>query len=112
MILGCHDLTIFNNRNLENTTGWRKDTKLTFRKITKQTEPKFVLQHPHVTDSIRTWAAPISWIKHNLPSVKHFASAGRFFPTKGERIRSPLNSVLSSTKIGNSLDFVVETKKN
>ena len=112
MILGCHDLTIFNDRNLENTTGWRKDTKLTFRKITKQTEPKFVLQHPHVTDSIRTWAAPISWIKHNLPSVKHFASAGRFFPTKMERgIRSPLNSVLSSTKIGSSLDFVVETKK-
>ena len=105
MILGCHDLTIFNNRNLEKTTGWRKAVKLKFRELAKSEKPIMALQHPHTTDSTRTWAAAWAELMRELPSVTVYASAGRYYGDRGER--STLDEVLGETKRGHTIDIVV-----
>jgi hypothetical protein len=107
MILGCHDLTLFNNRNWGRTKGWRKHIKVEFRKLAKEHKPMFVLQHPHTTDSVMTWNSAWRELERELPSVKMYASAGRYHNTQGER--SDLYEVLDKTKHGDSLDFIVHT---
>lgn len=104
MILGCHDLSIFNPRS-KNAKGWRKKTNKEFRKLTKQENPKIVLQHPHTTDSILTWAAAWSGLKRELPNVKRYASAGRYYNPEGAR--SKLDVVLEKTKYCDTIDFIV-----
>ena len=54
MILGCHDLTIFNPRS-KNAKGWRKKVNEEFRELAKKEQPICVLQHPHTTVKVRTW---------------------------------------------------------
>lgn len=105
MILGCHDLTMFNNRNWHNTGQWRKEIKATFRELAKRHQPVLVLQHPHTTDSIWTWASAWNELAGELPSVQRYASAGRYWNSKVER--SDLYDVLEYTKLGNTVDFVV-----
>lgn len=106
MILGCHDLTIFNNRNWKRTKGWRKQLKTNFRDLARREKPRIVLQHPHTTDSTRTWATAWSGLKMMLPSVKKYASAGRYHNPNGEQ-RSDLDEVLKKTKSADTLDFIV-----
>jgi len=108
MILGCHDLTIFNPRS-KNAKGWREEVNKEFNKIAKEEKPLIVLQHPHITDSIRTWAAAWSGLKKELPTVKLFASSGRYY-NYGEE-RSEINDVLKKTKYGNTIDLIVRMKK-
>jgi hypothetical protein len=55
MIPGCHDLTLFNNRNWGNTGVWRKRLKTDFRNLARQAEPVCVLHHPHTTVKMMTW---------------------------------------------------------
>lgn len=104
MILGCHDLTIFNPRS-GNAKGWRKRVNKDFRELAKQEKPNIVLQHPHTTDSILTWSAAWNALVKELPTVEIYSSAGRYFNPEGER--SKLNYVLERTKHGNSIDFIV-----
>lgn len=104
MILGCHDITIFNPRS-KNAKGWRAEVNKEFQKLAREEKPVIVLQHPHTTDSILTWAAAWGGIKRILPTVKEYASAGRYYNPKGER--SPLVNVLAKTKCCNTVDFVV-----
>jgi len=108
MILGCHDLTIFNNRNWKRTGEWRRNIKLKFRKLAKREKPKIVLQHPHTTVKVRTWLNAWSYLKRMLSSVGKYASAGRYY----ESDRNPseydkLDDVLANTKHGNTIDFIV-----
>jgi hypothetical protein len=49
MVLGCHDLTMFNPRAWANAEGWRKDTLNQFRRTAKRECPVIVLHHPHTT---------------------------------------------------------------
>jgi hypothetical protein len=105
MILGCHDLTIFNPRS-KNAKGWRKEVNEEFQKLAKEKKPTIVLQHPHTTDSILTWAAAWNGLKEALPSVKICVSAGKYW-YEGKQQRSKLNDVLEKTKAGNTIDFVV-----
>ena len=107
MILGCHDLTMFNNRNWEKTAGWRKEIKVQFRELARRKKPTVVLQHPHTTDSTRTWAAAWARLMKELPSVTAYASAGRYYRDDGER--STLDEVLRTTKSGPTIDVVVDT---
>lgn len=104
MILGCHDLTIFNPRS-KNAKGWRRKVNEEFKRLSKEFEPSLVLHHPHTTDSIRTWAAAWSGLKKELPIVKIYASAGRYYNSKGER--SKLEDILEKTKCGNAIEFIV-----
>jgi len=108
MVLGCHDLNIFNNRNLVHTGLSRKTLKNDFRQLSKTKKPVAILHHPHTTPSSRTWASAWGWVRAELPSVKWYASAGRYDSDK-ELPSLDNTNVLSDTKQGGSIDFVVST---
>ena len=105
MLLGCHDLNIFNNRNMKNTNAWRKNMKIDFRNLSKKFIPDIVLQHPHTTDTSKTWTSGISGLQKILPTLENFASAGRFFREGGTRY--PIYSVLDKTRIGITYDVII-----
>ncbi|HEY4711125.1 MAG TPA: hypothetical protein VIH69_00350 [Dehalococcoidia bacterium] len=107
MVLGCHDLTIFNNRNLERTGLARKAIKNSFRQLSKTKKPTTILQHPHTTPSSRTWASAWGWVRTELPSVKWYASAGSYYNEGKELTPLEKTDVLSDTKQGDSIDFMV-----
>ena len=48
MILGCHDLTVFNPRS-KNAVGWRKQVNEEFAKMAKDQKLIYVLHHPHTS---------------------------------------------------------------
>ena len=104
MILGCHGLTIFNPR-LKNARGWKERVNKEFRELAKEERPEIVLQHPHTTDSVRTWAGAWRGLLREVPSVRVYASAGRYYRPEGER--SSLDEVLENTERSNTLDFIV-----
>lgn len=108
MILGCHDLTMFNNRNMDKTGTWRKEIKRGFRRLTTKENPVIVLHHPHTTVTTGTWRNSWSTINKMLPSVKEFAGAGRYFePDRRKSEYDPITKVLETTKKGNVIDFIV-----
>jgi len=108
MILGCHDLTIFNNRNWENTGEWRKAIKVEFRKLAKDEKTKIVLHHPHTSVKTKTWRNAWSGMREMLSSIEQYAGAGRYYePDRDQSKWDPLDEVLSATRYGNTIDFVV-----
>ncbi len=107
MILGCHDLTIFNPRS-KNARGWKERVNREFRELAMEEKPEIVLQHPHTTDSVLTWAAAWKGLVREVPSVRVYASAGKYYRPEG--VRSRLNDVLEKTERGNALDFIVWMK--
>jgi len=104
MILGCHDLTAFNPRAFNTAKGWRKMLNKQFRQTAKIKQPKVVIQHPHTTDHISTWAASWNSLASEIPSIKVYASAGAYFRQEGER--SEIEKVLEKTKNVDSIDFI------
>jgi hypothetical protein len=110
MMLGCHDLTMFNNRNWENTGKWRKAIKVELRKLANDKKTRIVLHHPHTTVKTTTWRNAWSGIREMLPSVKQYAGAGRYSEPDPEEWDS-IDEVLKSTKCGSSIDFVIQKNK-
>lgn len=107
MILGCHDLTIFNPRS-KNATGWRKEVNEEFKKIAKREKPEIVLHHPHTTVKVRTWLNAWCNLKKILPSVKIYASAGRYYESDRDLSEyDRLEDVLRYTRCGSTVDFIV-----
>lgn len=109
MVLGCHDLNIFNNRNFEHTGLLRKTIKKDFRELAKRKQPMVILHHPHTTPSPRTWASAWGTIRTDLPFVKRYASSGSYYDDRKELPSLTDTKVLSSTKQGASIDFIVYT---
>jgi len=108
MILGCHDLTMFNNRNLDNTGKWRRNIKDGFRQLAEGEKPVIVLHHPHTTVTTGTWRNGWSTIRKTLPSVKGYAGAGRYHePDRDKSEYSRFKEVLEATRKGNTIDFIV-----
>lgn len=107
MILGCHDLSIFNPRGIANAMGWRAAMGSDFRSLAKKLRPRVVLQHPHTTEFVGTWTAAWNRLTSELPSVELYASAGRYWRPDGPR--SALEDVLARTTSGPALDFIVST---
>jgi hypothetical protein len=106
MILGCHDLNIFNPRSIKTAKGWRKEVSDKFRDKAKEFSPEIVLHHPHYTDSFRIWLSAWRNLERELSSVNHYASSSVYFRSRGER--SDLNKVLRATKKGDVLDTVFD----
>lgn len=107
MLLGCHDLTMFNNRNKGNTGRWRREIKEAFRQLAEEEKPVIVLHHPHTTVTTATWRNGWSMINKTLPSVKEYAGAGRYYEPPEDRDKSdydPLNDVLEATRKGSTID--------
>jgi len=107
MLLGCHDLTIFNPRS-KNAKGWRKEVNDEFKKLAQKEKPRFVLQHPHTAVKVRTWLNAWHNLKKLLPSVKMYASAGRYHePDRSPSEYDKLNNILRYTKCSDTIDFIV-----
>lgn len=109
MLLGCHDLNIFNPRTIT-AKGWRRRVNKEFRILAKKQNPKIVLQHPHTTDSVFTWAAAWGGLRKILSTVTTYASAGRF--DKSRFKDSKLKNILIKTKYGDTIDFIVYINNN
>ncbi len=110
MVLGCHDLNIYNNRNWADTKAWRKEIKTVFRELAKEKRPICVLHHPHTTVKIRTWLNSWHTLSNMLPSVSHYCGAGRYYESDREPSKwDALADVLKNTKNGSTIDFIVNT---
>lgn len=111
MILGCHDLSIFNPRS-KNAKGWRREVNDDFKKLAKKEEPICVLQHPHTTVKRRTWLNAWDCLRKTLPSVKQYAGSGRYYESDRERSDwDTLDEVLKDTKNTTTIDFVIRRKQ-
>jgi hypothetical protein len=108
VVLGCHDLSMFNNRNWKNTGAWRRKIKTGFRNLAQAEKPVLVLHHPHTTVKVTTWRNAWNKVKDTLPTIEHYAGAGRYYETDTPiKDFDPLKDVLATTKRTNSIDFVI-----
>jgi hypothetical protein len=108
MVLGCHDLSIFNPRS-KNAKGWRKKLNESFKMLARKEKPVCVLHHPHTTVKVRTWLNAWMGLSKELPSVKQYLGAGRYYEeNRKPKEYDPLDDVLKHTKLGESIDFIVK----
>ncbi len=113
MVLGCHDLTIFNHRSDAKATGWRLDVKRRFKNLATEYKPRWVLHHPHTAVKKRTWLASWSGLAEALPSVESYAGSGTFSRKDyGWDDRDDLPEVLAVTKAGDIMDVIVRPADN
>ncbi|HPU23972.1 MAG TPA: hypothetical protein PL149_07445 [Candidatus Kapabacteria bacterium] len=113
MILGCHDLNIFNPRSI-NAKEWRKKVKEDFKKLAKNEESIYALHHPHTTVKRRTWLTAWSSLRKTLTSIKHYAGSGRYYESNRECSKwNDLDVVLKATKSANTntIDFIIRKKE-
>lgn len=107
LILGCHDLNVFNPRGRATTKAeWRKNVRTEFYNTIKNEKPKIVLHHPHTTDSSRIWTPAWNELIRVAPTVEKYIGAGRYYNQNGTR--SNLDEILGKTKLGNTIDFVID----
>ena len=113
MVLGCHDLTIFNPRSDATVSvPWRLETKEKFKQQAQQHAPKFVLHHPHTTVKRSTWRNAWIRLRENFPSIESYVGTGCYsFRDDGWAKRDPLDVVLRETKRGDAVDIVVSMAK-
>ncbi len=111
LVLGCHDLTMFNPRARANAQGWREHTWKAFESLAKRRKPLAVLHHPHTTVKTRSWSQAWNGLRRALPSVTMYIGGGRY----QEDDREPhdydtLSSILAITRYGRTLDFVAHVE--
>lgn len=106
LILGCHDLNVYNPRGqaAANPDGWKKQLADKFKALCKKFDPEIILQHPHTTDTPNIWNLAWGAVEKELPNVKHFAS-GINYSNGNEKPRGELSKVLEKTKKGDVIDF-------
>ncbi|MGD0072359.1 MAG: hypothetical protein ABSB71_12470 [Candidatus Bathyarchaeia archaeon] len=75
--------------------------------MAKDQKPIYVLHHPHTTVKKLTWWNAWQQLRINLQSVKQYAGAGCYFEAYRKRPWDPIEEVLSATKKGDTLDFIV-----
>jgi hypothetical protein len=110
MVLGCHDLSMFNPRGRSVAGKWRKKVSNNFLELARKRRPAIVLHHPHTTIKTTTWIHATNTLKNDLPSVTNFLSAGRYSQDDaGWSKRDPLDNVLRETKMGDTLDIIAHT---
>ncbi len=108
MVLGCHDMTVFNPRSQTNAGGWRQQVSEEFRALTKIQEPTFVLHHPHTAVKSRTWLQAWSGLHQEVPSVRFSLGTGAYsMADEGWDGRNTLDEVLASTKRGPVTDVII-----
>lgn len=109
VVLGCHDLNLFSGRAYTNSSPRKKTDLGAFRRKLTEWSPTVVLQHPHTTDSNRTWLAGWSGVRTLSGKSLHTATGGVCYKgSDGKPPRSPLSSVLLATRFGPTLDFVLD----
>jgi len=108
MVLGCHDLTMFNPRAQAKARGWRKRTQVEFERMAKQERPSTVLHHPHTTVKKRTWLNAWRHLHRSFPFVTASVGTGRYHDDDRSRDEwDGLRAVLDSTKCGPVVEVVI-----
>lgn len=108
MVLGCHDLTMFNPRSDAKASAWRATIKRKFKNLAQQYAPTMVLHHPHTTVKKRTWLQAWSRLLKEVPSVSSYVGTGCYsFRDKNGSNRDSLNNVLQATRSRDTLDIIV-----
>jgi hypothetical protein len=105
MILGCHDLTMFNNRAKATAKGLRKEILESFREITQTKKPDIILQHPHSAIKASSWRN--GWLELQQELVDHdfwYASAGKYY--EDDKLSESKENVFKISKNVDSLDFI------
>jgi len=112
MVLGCHDLSMFEGRTQANVKsgGWRKDLINRFIARAKEFQPTIVLQHPHTNDHHGTWQNKWYGLLRLLPTVKEFAGSGTYFNSPEEPCRDPIEKCLGYSASDDVLNIVVSLK--
>lgn len=109
LVLGCHDLTVFNPRvksTLKNEK--KKKTIESFCNLIKKHQPSIIIQLSHNTDTSRTWASSWSKIENNYKFVKEYVSGLKYSNLFCKKVREELEIVLKKTKKGDVEDFIYE----
>lgn len=108
LVLGCHDLNVFNNRARAN----QKPGGERYNRCTKMLEefrrfkPTVILQHPHATDTWKTWIQSWRAIGREFPDADWASGIAYAHLTK---TRESLADVLSKTNSegDNGLSIIV-----
>jgi hypothetical protein len=98
VILGCHDLNIFNGRSRANQLpGGNRETRCReLLSVISDFRPSCIVQHAHATDTWRTWVTPWAEVAHRFPDAS-WASAIAYAPKRTPECRAPLVDVLWRT---------------
>jgi hypothetical protein len=107
MVLGCHDLTIFNPRSDANATGRRAEVKKAFKATSNRRKPVQVLHHPHTAVKKMTWKQAWGGLRENLPSVKQYLGTGCYSYRDRRNGRDLFNDILSSTASDGVMNVLV-----
>ncbi len=116
LILGCHDLNMFNPRTIANQSpaGPRRRRSESMIALAQGFHPVFVLQHPHGTDTPNIWRLGWVGVRRSLPGVKAWASGIGYFNFMGGGPRAPLGKVLEETESGPEevADIIIGDREN
>jgi len=108
LILGCHDLNIFNNRweSREKLLSiWRCETRVKMKELLSLSPPSAVLHLAHTIDSVGTWRNGWNGLQKRLPSDTLCVSSGCYYRKEG--CRNSLREVQYATIFNDdSLDFI------
>ena len=109
LILGCHDLSIFNPRGQANlgSGSYKAEISKEFYKRFEQEKPNVIIQHPHVTTLKRTWLNAWKNIEKKYPFVTHYASG--IYAPQIHKEKDNLVEVLNFTKKGKVIDVIEKT---
>jgi hypothetical protein len=113
LVLGCHDLNMFNPRGRANQdpAGIRRKRCDSIAAKVQNFRPSIVLQHPHSTDTPNIWKLAWSSLVCAVPSIKAWASGICYYNPKGPP-RAPLMQVLDFTQGGEKcLDITTNVTK-
>jgi hypothetical protein len=109
LVLGCHDLTIFNPRADGTVKQPRRlAVKQGLKALCKTKEPSIVLHHPHTATKIGTWRGAWGGLRSGVTSVESFLGSGCYSHADGWTQRNPFSAVLRSTKSPDVVDVVVQ----
>ena len=75
-------------------------------------DPTIVLQHPHATDTYKTWTVAWAGVKKSFPNLTTWAAGIGWFHEKGGEIRASLEDVCRHTKSNNVSEVVVWRKSH
>lgn len=108
LLLGCHDLNMFQGRAQHNAKNARKKRWEKMLDLARRFNPTMVLHHPHQTDSPTTWQQGWIGLRKCLGFDGPYASGISYFPYS-LKARHPLEAVLQATK---SSDDVIDIRVN
>ncbi len=108
MILGCHDLTVYNPNAQAPASGSRQDVNTEFRALAAARRPAAVLHHPHTTTKCGTWEGKWRRLADELPFVREYLGTGAYsFRDPGWDQRDALARVLEVNGSGEILNVIV-----